>query len=416
MRSAINNPFSPGSDTVPQVWAGRVEQLADWDNIVRPRRVGGLPERGRTILGEAGLGKSALVRRIANRAESCGDWTTPQLRMPAGADSLKVVATAALTLADRAGLPAQREKRIKDLLGRVRTVAIHGMSLTVERATGPEPYAALTALLVEIGIAAIKNDCAVLIHIDEVQNINSNNGNNNNELSHLLISLGDAITYERKVIAPGGVEFARVLPIALYLTGLPDFAEKAGASKGATFARRFATTTLSPLEDDDLAMSLLPFVTSGWEVADDQGGTERVWMTPEASQKIIKLCCGEPFLFQLAGERAWYAGTSNHITVSEVIDGWATVREEAVSHVERILDRLPGRERQFLEKMAGLEPEERTLTTIARAMGLDDAAQAGPLAQRLDTIRGIIRRGRPYVFRNRAVEAYLTSDWPHISV
>ena len=411
MRSAINNPFSPGFDTVPQVWAGRVEQLRDWDSIVRPRRVGGLPERGRTILGEAGLGKSALVRRIANMAESCGDWTTPQLRIPAGADSLKIVATAALALADRAGLPALREKRIKDLLGRVRTVAIHGMSLTVERATGPEPYAALTALLVEIGIAAIKSDCAVLIHIDEVQNINDNN-----ELSHLLIGLGDAITYEHKVVAPGGVEFARVLPIALYLTGLPDFAERAGASKGATFARRFATTTLGPLEDDDLAMSLLPFVTSGWEVMDDGGGTGRVWMTPEASQKIIELCCGEPFLFQLAGERAWYAGSSNHITVGEVVDGWATVQEEAVSHVERILDRLPDRERQFLEKMAGLEPEERTLTNIARAMGLGDATQAGPVAQRLDTTRGIIRRERPYVFRNRAVEAYLTSDWPHISV
>jgi len=62
--------------------------------------------------------------------------------------------------------------------------------------------------------------------------------------------------------------------------------------------------------------------------------------------------------------------------------------------------------------MAGLAPEERTLTNIARTMGHGKATDAGPTAQRLDRTRGIIRRGRPYRFQHRAVEAYLTATWP----
>ena len=81
--------------------------------------------------------------------------------------------------------------------------------------------------------------------------------------------------------------------------------------------------------------------------------------------------------------------------------------------MQRILERLPAREQAFLEAMAQLPPPERTLTNIARALDYRRASDAGPTAQRLDLIRRVIRRGRPhYTFRNRAVGAYLESDWP----
>ncbi len=172
MRDSTDNPFSPGSDTVPEVWAGRTEQLSDWRDVVRPRISRGLAERGRTILGEPGLGKSSLVRRIAQTAARAGDWVTPQLRIPLGADPLKAVATAVLELADTAGLAAARERRIKDAISRVETVAVHGISLTLggsAAGSGPEPYAALTELVVEVGRAAMRHDHVALIHVDEVQ-------------------------------------------------------------------------------------------------------------------------------------------------------------------------------------------------------------------------------------------------------
>lgn len=410
MRIPLDSPFSPGSDNVPQVWAGRTRQLNDWSTVLRPRRLAGIPERGRTILGEAGLGKSSLVRRIAADAASRGDWVTPQLRIPSGSDPLKRVASALLEVARTAGLPTSRNKKIGELMSRVETVAAAGISLTLREHDGPEPYSTLTELLLELGRAALRSgDVVVLIHIDEVQNISSKDA-----LSQLLIALGDAITHEEEIEAPGGYVVRRALPIAVYLTGLPEFAARAGAAKGATFARRFQTTTLKPIEHTEVLEALQPFVINGWDVSDGQGSTEKIRMTPEAQDQIASLCCGEPFLFQLAGEQAWYASTEPVITREHVLTGWKHGADEAAVHVQRILDRLPPKELDFLEAMAGLEPEQRTLTNIAATAGFAKTSQAGSISRRLDTERGIISRGRNYTFRHRAVGAYLTSNWPDV--
>ena len=67
----------------------------------------------------------------------------------------------------------------------------------------------------------------------------------------------------------------------------------------------------------------------------------------------------------------------------------------------------PARERESLQVMAELKPEERSLTNIDRKKGYRKTTDAGSTAQRLDVSRGIIQRGRPHSFRNRAVGAYL---------
>lgn len=393
---------------MPKVWAGRTSQLNDWRDVLRPRRLAGIHERGRTILGEAGSGKSSLVRRIAREATEAGDWATPQLRIPSGTDPIKRVASALLDLSSTAGLSSAREKRIGDLLRRVETVAASGISLSVRAQDGPEPYTALTELLIEIGRAAMRRqNVMVMLHIDEVQNIADEHAR-----SQLLIALGDALAYEETVALPGGPQVDLALPIAVYLTGLPEFEDMAGAQAGAAFARRFQTVTLDAIDDADLTAALQTFVTEGWPVATEAGGAERVFLAADAQRAIVERARGEPFLFQLAGERAWYAGTDNLITAEHVKAGWRNAAPEAEAHVQRILDRLPARERQFIEAMAELAPEERSLTNIARKAGYEKATDAGPTAQRLDRTRRIIHRGRPYRFRHRAVEARLTSDWP----
>ena len=395
---------------MPLVWAGRTEHLSDWRDILRPRRTAGIHERGRTILGEAGSGKSSLVRRIASEASESGDWVTPQLRIPSGSDPIKRVASALLALADTAGLPAAREQRIGDLLRRVESVAASGISLSMRAQDGPEPYTALTDLLIEIGRAATKRHIMVMIHIDEVQNITDEHAR-----SQLLIALGDALTHEEPTTVPSGLSVGAALPIAVYLTGLPEFADMAGALFGATFARRFQTTTLNTIDDDELLVALHPFVTWGWPITRADGGADRIFMEPAAQRTIVELSCGEPFLFQLAGQSAWHAGTDSIITAEHVRTGWSRqAAHEAEAHVQRILDRLPQREREFIEAMAELAPEERSLTNIAKRLGHKRATEAGPTAQRLDLTRRIIRRGRPYRFQHRAVGAYLTSDWPAV--
>ena len=138
-------------------------------------------------------------------------------------------------------------------------------------------------------------------------------------------------------------------------------------------------------------------------------------MEPAAQHAIVELSCGEPFLFQLAGQCAWHAGTDSIITAEHVRTGWSRqAAHKAEAHVQRILDRLPPREREFVEAMAELAPEERSLTNIAKRLGHKRATDAGPTAQRLDLTRRIVRRGKHYRFQHRAVGAYLTSEWPEV--
>lgn len=391
------------------MWVGRAAQIYDWQSVVRPRLLAGQSERGRTIVGEPGVGKSTLVRRIAETAEAEGDWATRQIRIAVGTDPLRRVAEGILGLADRAGLPARREQRIQEILARVQALAVGGVSLQVGAPVVREPHVDLTELIVEVGCAAMGQNRVVLIHVDEIQNITDDAA-----MSQVLIALVDAITTRVATEAPGGVRIERSLPVAVYLTGLPEFLASAGARKVATFARRFMPVYLDPLDDDDLRGALARFAGAGWKVSDEDGGTSHVRIEGEAIELILDACQGEPFLFQLAGERAWYAGTDDLITVDDVLSGWRLAVPEATAHVQRLLDRLPTRERDFIEAMAALDPAHRTLSTIAAAAGFSSASAAGPTSQRLDLVRGIVDRGRLYTFRNRALEAFLTSDWPEI--
>ena len=237
------------------------------------------------------------------------------------------------------------------------------------------PHVALTELLVEVGKAAIAANQTVLIHLDEVQNITDANA-----LSQLLIALGDASAYRTRIMLPGGVPHERHLPIAVYLTGLPEPGEAASSRTGATFSRRFDTTVLTPIPDDDLILALQPLVLRGWEVTGQDGGTALVDIDDAAARTIVELCQGEPFLFQLAGEKAWNAGRGDTVTREEVLHGWGTATGEAAAHVERILDRLSGKEREFVEVMAHL-PERGAKPDSDRAGdgGYPRATSAGPL-------------------------------------
>lgn len=406
MRSATNNPFEPGSDRVPQVWAGRHVQLADWRDRLRPRRLGGLGERGRTLLGEPGIGKSVLVRRIAADAARRGDLVTEQVRIPRGVDPLPLLGRALLQVADAAGLPDQRDARLDALLRRVRGLSAGGVGVDLAPGEGPPAHVVLHELLLAVGRAALRSGRVLLVHVDEVQNVDDDRA-----LSQLLVALGDALSHDEEVTAPSGQRLLAALPIAVYLTGLPEFHDHATSRTGATFARRFQTTLLGPLDDDDVRGALRPFAHVGWPVVDERG-ERRVTMTTAAIDAIVDRCLGDPFLLQLAGQHAWDAGDGQQIDVDDVRAGWEAARPEAVTHVERLLGRLPELERAFLDAMAELEPEERTATTIARALGYERAAQVGATAQRLDTVRGILERGKPYSFRVRAVEAYLQGTWP----
>lgn len=80
---------------------------------------------------------------------------------------------------------------------------------------------------------------------DEVQNVTDNE-----LMSQTLVALGDALAHEEPHQAPGGTTMELTLPVAVFLTGLPEFRDYASAPSRATFARRFETELLDPISDD----------------------------------------------------------------------------------------------------------------------------------------------------------------------
>lgn len=161
-------------------------------------------------------------------ARECGDWATPQIRVPRGGSSLRLLADALLQLADEAGLRAKADARLGALLDRVRTIAVMHVSLGLQPADGVPAHAALRQLPVEAGRAAAAAGRLVLVHLDEVQNTSDAD-----DLSQLLIAFGDALAHEDPTEVPGGT-LQTLLPLAVDLTGLPEFADLA-TSRGGQF-------------------------------------------------------------------------------------------------------------------------------------------------------------------------------------
>lgn len=376
--------------------------LTDFVERVRSRRLRGMSERGRSILGEPGIGKSVAVMRLAQRATEEGDWVTGQIRFPKEADPFQLMARALDRVAKDVGLP-RAEETASVWLRRLQRLSIAAVG-SVEIADEPEPmpHLVLFDALVALGREAARSRQLLLVHLDEVQNIDLP------ALSQLLVAVGDALAYTYRADLPGG-ETELYLPLAVYLTGLPDFADRAMSDAGATFARRFKTTVLEPLSDEEVRAALWSFVTDGWAVEEPQASS--VTMTADAVDGIVQRCLGDPYVFQLAGQAAWLAGDSSSITIDDVASGWATITPEVRRHVERQLARIPGRERELLEALAQLDSEERTLSAAARLLGVEPAS-VSTYAQRLDTTRNMIVRGKPYRIRARAVEAYLRDVWP----
>lgn len=410
MRSSLNNPFLPGSDTVPEVWAGRAAELAEADTVVTVRRLGGVHERGRAVLGEFGIGKSVLVNRIALEAEADGHWVAPAVRVPLGIDPVTLLLEALRELWLRQDVDARLGGAAARLTRRLEQVELPVVGGGVRLRPSPEqlPHRVLRDLLVTMATAAraatasrLPDGRLLLVRLDEVQNIRDPAA-----LSQLLSALGDALEATTTETDVAGMPRARALPLAVYLSGLPDLT-RAVAAAGATFSRRFRVWDLEPLTEPELRTALLPFTTTGWPILGDDG-PQAVLLDPEGERELTSICLGDPFLFQLAGEAAWNAGTEALITVEQVRRGWAGARREVRRYVAGRLEGLSDLQLSYLEATAALEPGERTSAAVAQALGRSGSAALGSTAAALDTDRGLIRREAGRIrFRSPAVEAYL---------
>jgi hypothetical protein len=372
MRTVLTNPFAPGSGAIPTVWIGREDELADVDRRLVPRRAARLFERGRTYLGDPGLGKSVLVNRIAADRQAAGDLVSAPLRLARGRDPLSALAAAVAPLAttgDRVG------EQLGDALARVTAVGLLGATVEVA-AREEDRYAGVVELLTAVAQHAASRDRLLVVRVDEVQNLSGD------PLSQLLTVLGDLLESTTTITDAAGAPAERFDPVVVLLSGLPSFAARA-ADAGATFARRFATTYLRPFTDEEVRAGLVYAFDDGFEVLGEDGPTS-VHLADAAREAIVDRCLGDPFLFQLAGAAAWDAGTGSVITADEVEQGWTRARREVDAHLRSKLQGITELQLTTLTAAAragGDDPVDGT--TIARAMGRSSSEQIGSTLQAL---------------------------------
>jgi hypothetical protein len=155
-----------------------------------------------------------------------------------------------------------------------------------------------------------------------------------------------------------------------------------------------------------------PFTTAGWPLLGGEG-PERVHLAPDAVDLVVARCLGDPFLFQLAGEAAWNAGTGAVVTVEEAERGWGSSRREILRYAEARLEGLTELQLRYLRGSAALPPEERTAANVAAQLGRSASTELASTAHALDADRRLIRRVSGRVrFRSPVVEAHLGGGWP----
>lgn len=395
VRTILNNPFTPGSGVVPQIWVGRVEEIADAEQRLFPRRAAGLFERGRTYLGDPGLGKSVLANRLAQDRRDRGDVVAEPLRLARGRDPL-----AALASAVAPALPGGERlaRGVASAMRRVEEVGLLGSRLSVG-ASPEDRYASLAALLQAVAVEAATSDRLLVLRVDEVQNLAGT------DLSQLLTVLGDLLEATHPTRTALGEQVEAHLPVVLLLSGLPEFSQRA-AEAGATFSRRFATYELQPFEDEEVRAALTLAFGDGYEVLGEDGPV-RVGMTRDAVEALVQRCLGDPFLFQLAGAAAWDADPGPAITADHVAAGWDRVRREVTAHAEGKVAGLTDLQLSVLTAAAGLGPAEAA--ELAAAIDRPTAASIGSTLQGLMGKRLLRRTREGYQLTSRALARHLST-------
>lgn len=197
----------------------------------------------------------------------------------------------------------------------------------------------VTDLLVASGEAARSRGTAILIEVDEVQYLETE------ELSAAIVAIHRTTQLD--------------LPVVLVGAGLPQLPGLAGEAK--SYAERlFEFPEIGPLTRDEARDALL--------VPAEQEGVQ---IAPKALEVMIKRAYGYPYFLQEWGYNTWNAAGENRIEVADVDAAQPLVQNSLDNNFFRVrLDRLTPKEKQYLRAMAQLGPGPHRSGDIAAELGV----------------------------------------------
>jgi hypothetical protein len=343
----VRNPFAPGAGTPPPELAGR-DELLETVRISLERVRSGFPTKSVLIVGLRGVGKTVLLDRMRDNAESSGIQTV-RIEAPESKSLPALLAPqlrqALLRLSANAQAKVMAVRGLRALAGFASALKVKFKDIEVGFDFEPEAGLAdngdlehdLQALMETVGAAAQKAGTALVLFIDELQYVHEE------QLAALITAMHRAAQ--------------RRLPVVLVGAGLPQLRGQMGRAK--SYAERlFDFPEVGPLPAAD-ARSAIEKPLEHQQVKIDE----------HALQIIVKRTSGYPYFLQEWGKHAWDAATDSPITCADV-DRASRLTEAALdeSFFRVRFDRLTPSEKKYLRAMAELGPGPHRSGDIAEML------------------------------------------------
>lgn len=364
----LKNPFSPGAGNPPPELAGR-DELLEQARIMLGRIKNGRYEQSLMLVGLRGVGKTVLLNRIRELAETQGYGTVmveatesrslPELLIPA----LRQVLFKLDTMENISSKVKLGLRVLRSFAGalKVKVSEIQlGLDIDPQKGTADsgDLETDLAELFAALGDAAKDRKTAVAIIVDEIQYLSEA------EMSALIMAIHRVSQ--------------RQLPLVLVGAGLPQLVGLAGRSK--SYAERlFQYPTVGPLSKTD-AMAALR----------DPVKKEGAAFAEGALKEIVSLTQGYPYFLQEWGYQAWNLAEASPIDTAVVTRATAAAIKKLDQSFFRVrFDRLTPREKDYIRALADLGPGAHRSGDIAERLGVKVQSSA-PLRS------GLIRKGMIY--------------------
>lgn len=396
-RSAADNPFTPGYGVVPQVFAGRQAEFADFESVVLRRVAQGVYEPARLLTGDRGMGKTALLKQFEAEAQETGHWVA-RVSAVRGDAAVPDVVEALVDELDRHDVAVKLGRAAKQALRRLAGLAVGPTGVAVmesrpKRGVTDRWHKDLTAILTDAGRVARDHRVALLLLLDESQNIDRG------AMAALFHAFQEAQSATVTEQHPTGARLRQHLPLAIYVAGLPGLTALLRAA-GTTFGERARHVELPLLSDADVAEALSAFAA-----------TRGVGVDADATDRFVTLVGGYPYFLHVVGSQVWVAGDGAVISSADVDEGWQRAAPTIELFYEERLRDVTDLQRRYLVAAARLGATARTSGAIAEGLGTTTEA-VGSTQQALIDTHGLLRRaGRGRVaFTLPGIDRYLTAS------
>jgi hypothetical protein len=329
----VRDPFAPGAGTPPPELAGRDELRATLRTALERARIG-RPAKSAMLVGLRGVGKTVLLDRAREDAESIGIHTV-RIEAPEGRSLPSLLAPqlrqALLRLSQIDKAKDFAIRGLRALAGFAKKLKVTYADIEVGFDYEPEPGLAdngdlehdLQALFEQVGLAAKAADTALAIFIDELQYVKEP------QLAVLITAMHR--TEQRR------------LPVVLVGAGLPQLRGQMGNAK--SYAERlFDFPVVGALPPDAARLAIERPLSS-----------EGVSITTESMDLILELTQGYAYFLQEWGSHTWLAAKQSPILPDVVRQASITAIAALDESFFRVrFDRLTPKEKKYLRAMAEL--------------------------------------------------------------